>query len=67
MNEETTTRILAMLQADAIKQTKWKVTYRQQMGKRQILGYKIILAETKDEAYKRADLWRPLIISIDLL
>jgi tRNA A37 N6-isopentenylltransferase MiaA len=66
-NEQLTRGILAMLQADARKEVSWKITYRHQVGKRQAIGYKIVWAESREDAIYRADMWRPLILKVEQL
>lgn len=68
MTEQDTMRLYLALRAEALKKTRWKVTYlHQQKGLYPRPAYKIVYAESESEAVKRADIYIPLILKVQEL
>jgi hypothetical protein len=43
----------------------WKVTYRAKADGKWRIMYRVLQANSKEDAIKKMDLWEPLIISVD--
>jgi hypothetical protein len=45
----------------------WKVTYKAKANGKWRIMYRVLQADSKEQAIIKMDLWRPLILSIDLV
>lgn len=43
----------------------WKVTYRAKADGKWRIMYRVLQANSKEDAIKKMDMWEPLIISVD--
>ena len=46
---------------------KWKVTYKGYAHKTWIEMYKIVTANSKEDAIKKADLWEGIILKVEMI